>query len=201
MNTTVKTTATRFAAIAAAASPAAATVGDSPRRRSRRSPGAGGPGAVNVTARNLAGTSSPGRPALPVVAARRTLAIVAAAFALGTPSAASAQTPGDEQYTDPFGGDTPRARDRRRVAASPSRITRGRGTARGWPAGHRPPRRLDLASAPATSAAAAPPRRRRLRRLPVTGPDAGVHRRRRGDPRRGRRRPEAVVSERARRRR
>ena len=47
------------------------------------------------------------------VTARHTLAIVAAAFALGTPSAASGQTPGDEQYTDPFGGGTPsQPRDR-----------------------------------------------------------------------------------------
>ena len=39
--------------------------------------------------------------------ARHRLAIAVAALALAAPPAASAQTPGDDQYTDPFGGSTP----------------------------------------------------------------------------------------------
>jgi LPXTG-motif cell wall-anchored protein len=39
-----------------------------------------------------------------VGAFRRTVSIVASALVLALPAAAPAQTPGDEQYTDPFGG-------------------------------------------------------------------------------------------------
>ena len=44
---------------------------------------------------------------LGAVTARHALALAAAALALASPPAASAQTPGDDQYTDPFGGSTP----------------------------------------------------------------------------------------------
>jgi LPXTG-motif cell wall-anchored protein len=35
---------------------------------------------------------------------RRTVLLAASLLVLGLPAAAAAQTPGDEQYTDPFGG-------------------------------------------------------------------------------------------------
>jgi hypothetical protein len=36
---------------------------------------------------------------------RRIVSLIAAVLVLGVPSGALAQTPGDDQYTDPFGGD------------------------------------------------------------------------------------------------
>jgi hypothetical protein len=41
-----------------------------------------------------------------VHAFRRIVSLTAAVLALGVPGAALAQTPGDDQYTDPFGGDS-----------------------------------------------------------------------------------------------
>jgi hypothetical protein len=40
-----------------------------------------------------------------VHAFRRIVSLIAAVLVLATPGAALAQTPGDDQYTDPFGGD------------------------------------------------------------------------------------------------
>jgi hypothetical protein len=78
-------------------------MGEAAGSRSRPALRAGWATGLDVTAATYpAGTTLAGVPTT-----RRALAIAASALALAAPPVASAQTPGDEQYTDPFGGSAP----------------------------------------------------------------------------------------------
>ena len=115
---------------------------------------------------------------LGAVTARHALALAAAALALASPPAASAQTPGDDQYTDPFGGSTPSQPERsdgdgggsEQEAPEPS--TGGGGSSGGGetvqPAPSAPPAAAPPAPATTTTTTAAE------QQLPRTGADTGL---------------------------
>jgi LPXTG-motif cell wall-anchored protein len=95
-------------------------------------------------------------------AARRTAALLVSALVLGLPGAALAQTPGDEQYQDPFGGQSEPPEPA--ATAEPAPVPAPEPA----PAAP-PPSATPAAQAPVVAAAPS-----QAEQLPYTGADAGL---------------------------
>ena len=160
----------------AAARPAAAAVGDAASRARRR--GGAGVGAVPSGAERVSTPGPSGGASLggvELIAARyrrvlalgsravRSLSLAACLVALALPSGALAQTPGDDQYTDPFGGSQDEG-----SGGQPE----DDGDEAPPPAATPAPAAPETSAPPAEPAEAAPAQA--TEQLPYTGADAGL---------------------------